>query len=68
MERSHIEPAVIFYITLVSDVCKNLSVSKKKWCLLEKDNEKAKFTLFHLLHETIIVPKDNNKIVPTNST
>ncbi|XP_022985467.1 pentatricopeptide repeat-containing protein At5g62370 isoform X1 [Cucurbita maxima] len=68
MERSHIEPDVIFYITLVSGICKNLIVDKKKWFLLEKENQKAKSTLFHMLHETTLVPRDNNMIVSANST
>ena len=36
--------------------------------MLGKDNEKAKFAWFHPLHEIVIVPKDNNKIVSTNFT
>ncbi|CAK9315558.1 unnamed protein product [Citrullus colocynthis] len=66
MERSHIEPDVIFYVALVSGICKNVSVNKKKWCS-EKESQKAKTTLFHLLHETTLVPRDSNMIVSANS-
>lgn len=68
MERSQIEPDVIFYITLVSGVCKNLIVNKKRWCMLKEENQMAKMKLFHLLHETNLIPRDGNIIVSAHST
>ncbi|CBI24516.3 unnamed protein product, partial [Vitis vinifera] len=67
MDRNQIECDMITCIALVSGVSRNITPVRRRWYHVKSGSARVREILLHLLHQSFVIPRENNLSFPRGS-